>query len=85
MPSGGKPAIATTPTPDPSQLPDGSRQAPDPGDPLRALDLRNMADGVEDRRLGQAVHHHVQQPGKIGERAAHSERETMMPMCSIEE
>ena len=52
----------------------GHGQAPDPADPLRALDLRNMADGVENRRLRQAVHDHVQQAGKIGQRAAHSER-----------
>ena len=52
----------------------GYGQAPDPMDPLRALDLRDVADGEEDRRLGEAMHHHMQQPGKIGERAAHSER-----------
>ena len=50
-------------------------EARDVGDPLRALDLRNMADGEEDRRFGQAVHRHVQQPREIGECSAHAERE----------
>ena len=50
-------------------------EAADVGDALGALDLRDMADGEEDRRLGQAVHRHVQQPGEIGERAAHAEGE----------
>ena len=44
-------------------------QAADLGDLLRALDLRDVADGEEDRRLGQAVHRHVQQPGEVRERA----------------
>ena len=52
----------------------GYRQAADPGDPLRALDLRDVADGIEDRRLGQTVHHHVQQACEIRQRAAHAER-----------
>ena len=45
------------------------------GDALRALDLGDMADGKEDRRFGQRMHGHVQQPGEIGERAAHAESE----------
>ena len=53
----------------------GHGQAADIGDLLRALDLRDMADREEDRRLGQAVHRHVQQAGEIGERSAHAERE----------
>ena len=53
----------------------GLGQAADIGDPLRAFDLRDMADGEEDRRFGQAVHRHVQQPGEIGQRAAHAEGE----------
>ena len=51
MPSGGRPAMATTPStrPQPSSgMADG--QAADVGDLLRALDLRDMADGEEDRR-----------------------------------
>ena len=50
-------------------------QPPYLGDLLRALDLRDMTDGKEDRRLGQAVHDHVQQAGEVGERAAHAEGE----------
>ena len=50
-------------------------QAADIGDPLRAGRLRDMADAEEDRRLGQAVHGHVQQAGEVGERAAHAEGE----------
>ena len=51
------------------------RQAPDVRDLLRSLDLGDMADREEDRRLGQAVHRHVQQTGEIGERPAHAEGE----------
>ena len=50
-------------------------QTADVGDALRALDLRDMADREEDRRFGQRVHGHVQQPGEIRERAAHAEGE----------
>ena len=76
MPSGGRPAMATTPSTSP-QPSTGLRlgQAADVGDLLRALDLRDVADGEEDRRLGQRVHGHVQQPGEIGERPAHAEGE----------
>ena len=42
---------------------------------LRANFLHRMADGKEDRRLGQAVHRHMQETGKVGERAAHAEGE----------
>jgi len=31
------------------------------------------------------MHHHVQKAGKIGERAAIPNANTMMPICSIEE
>ena len=76
IPSGGNPAIAKTPTtrPQPSS---GwrHRQAADIGDRLGALDLRDMADGEEDRRLGEAVHDHVQKAGEIGERTADAEGE----------
>ncbi|GCC43064.1 hypothetical protein chiPu_0027181, partial [Chiloscyllium punctatum] len=51
----------------------GFSQAANVGDPLRALHLRDVADRVEDPRLCQAVHHHVQQAGEVGERAAHPE------------
>ena len=76
MPSGGMPAIATTPSTSP-QPSTGWRlgQPADVGDLLRALDLRDVADGEEDRRLGQRVHGHVQQAGEIGERPAHAEGE----------
>ena len=47
----------------------------DVGEPLRALHLRDMPDREEDRRLGQAVHGHVQEAGEVGEWAAHAERE----------
>jgi len=40
-----------------------------------ALDLGDVADGEEDRRFGKAVHRHVQEPGEIGQRAAHAEGE----------
>ena len=52
-----------------------NRQPADVGHPLRALDLRDVADGKEDRRLGQAVIGHVQQAGEVGERPAHAEGE----------
>ena len=45
------------------------------GDLLRALDLRDIADGEEDRRFGQRVHAHMQETGEIGERPAHAEGE----------
>ena len=51
----------------------GDGEAAHVGDPLRALDLRDVADREEDRRLGQRMHGHVQQPGEIGERPAHAE------------
>ena len=76
MPKGGRPAIATTPT---TRVPAERRmafgQAADLGDPLRALDPRDVSDAEEDRRLGQAVHRHVQQAGEIRERPAHAEGE----------
>ena len=53
----------------------GDAQPADLGDALRALGLGDVADGEEDRRLGQAVHGHVQQAGEIGERPAHAEGE----------
>ena len=51
------------------------RQAPNLGHHLRTLHLRDVADGKEDRRLGQAVIGHVQQPGEVRERPTHPERE----------
>ena len=45
------------------------------GDALRALDLGDVADREEDRRLGQRMHGHVQEAGEVGERAAHAEGE----------
>ncbi len=76
MPSGGRPAMATTPStrPQPST---GlvSVRPPMSAMLLRALDLRDVADGEEDRRLGQRVHGHVQQAGEVGERPAHAEGE----------
>ena len=75
-PNGGSPAIAATPAirPQPST---GwrDRQAAHLGDALRALHLRHVADREEDRRLGQAVHGHLQQAGEVGQRAAHAEGE----------
>ena len=53
----------------------GDGEAANVGDLLRALDLGDLADGVEDRRLGQAVHRHVQERGEIGERTADPEGE----------
>ena len=51
------------------------RQALDVGDALRALDLRDVADREEDRRLGQRMHGHVQEAGEVRERPAHAEGE----------
>ena len=75
-PNGGRPADrhhAEREAPGEHRMADA--EPADLGDALGALDLGDMADGEEDRRLGQAVHGHVQQPGEIGERAAHAEGE----------
>ena len=53
----------------------GFRQAADPAIRWVPLICEIWPTAIEDRRLGQAVHHHVQQPGEIGQRAAHAERE----------
>ena len=53
----------------------GLGQAAHLGDALGALHLRDVADREEDRRLGQAVHGHLQQSGEIAERAGHAEGE----------
>ena len=42
---------------------------------LRAGLLRRMADGEEDRGLGQRMDGHVQECREVGDRAAHAERE----------
>ena len=47
--------------------------APVASQALGALGLGDVADGEKDRRLGEAVHGHVQEAGEIGERAAHAE------------
>ena len=73
MPSGGSPAMATTPTRGPSRARMGLGEAAHVGDPLRAFDLGDVADGEEDRRLGERMHGHVQEAGEIGERTAHAE------------
>ena len=54
-------------------------------DLLRTLDLRHMADREEDRRLGQAVHRHVQQAREVGDGPPMPKAKVMMPMCSIDE
>ena len=46
---------------------------------LGARLLRRVADGKEDRRLGQRVHRHVQQAGEVGDRTAQAERERDQP------
>ena len=75
-PNGGRPAIAMTPSAEPDrQHRMGDRQAADVGDALGALDLRDVADREEDRRLGERMHGHVQQAGEIRERPAHAEGE----------
>ena len=55
MPMGGRPTIAITPS---DQAPAQDRvrngEAPNLGHLLRALDLRDVSDGKEDRGLGQA-------------------------------
>ena len=38
------------------------------------LTLGDVADGEEDRRLGERMHGHVQEAGEIGEWTAHAER-----------
>ena len=76
MPVGGSPTIVITPrtSPHPRTGCETVRPA-NLGHHLRALHLRDVADGKEDRRLGQAVKGHVQQPGEVRERPAHPERE----------
>mgnify|MGYP003345277784 CR=1 FL=1 len=51
----------------------GEIEAADLVDLLRAGLLHRMTDDEEDRRLGQAVHHHVQKPGEIRQRTADAE------------
>jgi len=51
----------------------GLGQTTNIGNFLSALDLSDVADRKKNRRLGQAVHHHVQEPGEICEGAAHAE------------
>ena len=76
MPSGGRPAMATTPSDEaPAEHRMGLGKPAHVGDPLRAFDLRDVADGEEDRRLGERMHGHVQEAGEIGERTAHAEGE----------
>ena len=76
MPSGGRPAIATTPSTRPQPSTGWLSVRPRISAMLlRALGLGDMADGEEDRRLGERVHGHVQQPGEVGERPAHAEGE----------
>ena len=53
----------------------GGREPADLGNLLRALDLGDLANRVEDRRFGEAVHRHVQERGEIGERTADPESE----------
>ncbi|MNT61282.1 hypothetical protein D3C72_1989100 [compost metagenome] len=48
-------------------------EAADLGEFLRALNLRNVPDREKYRRLGKAVHDHVQQAREVGERAAKAE------------
>ena len=75
-PIGGRPTMAKTPNDEaPAEQRMGDGEAADVGDLLRALDLRDLADGVEDRRFRQAVHRHVQERGEIGERTADPEGE----------
>ena len=57
---------------------DGRRaadQALDVGDDLRSGHLRGVADGEENRRLGERMHGHVQQSGVGGDAPAHAEGE----------
>ena len=53
----------------------GLGETADIGDTLRAFDLGDMADREKDCRFGERMHRHVQKPGEIGERSAHTERE----------
>ena len=65
MPNGGMPAMAIDAQHEaPAEHRMALGQAADLGDLLRALGLGDVADGEEDRRLGQAVHGHVQQAGE---------------------
>ena len=59
----------------PAQHRVGLREPAHVGQLLRALGLGDVADGEENRRFGQAVHGHLQQPGEIAERARHAEGE----------
>ena len=76
MPIGGSPTMVITPGDEaPSENRMRNGQAANLGHHLRALHLRDVPDGKEDRRLGETVIGHVQQPGEIRERPAHPERE----------
>ena len=75
-PNGGMPRIASEPSISPQPIVGLSGdQAADVLHQLRARLLRGVADGEEDRRLGQRVHGHVQQRGEVRHRPAHAERE----------
>ena len=76
IPSGGSPAIATTPSisvqPSTGWV---TRETAHIGNALRTLDLRNVTDRKENRRLGERMHGHVQKAGEIRQRPAHAEGE----------
>ena len=87
MPSGGMPAIATTPStrPQPSTRM-GLGQAAHVGDALRALDLGDVADGKEDRRFGQAECMVMcSSPAKLASGPPMPKANAIMPICSIDE
>ena len=68
-PNGGMPRIASVPSISPQPIVGLIvDQAADVVHHLRAGLLRGVADGEEDRRLGERVHGHVQQPGEVRDR-----------------
>ena len=57
----------------------GDTQSADSSNALGILCLRHMAYRKEDRRFGQAVHGHVQEPREIGQGPAHAKSESDEP------
>src|SRR5262249_9389887 len=65
MPSGGSPAMATTPS---------TKPQPSTGlISVRPPNLGNMTDREEDCRFRQRMHGHVQEAGEVRKRATHAE------------
>ena len=87
MPSGGRPGDGHDAEHQaPAEHRIGHGQPAHVGDLLRALDLGDVADGEEDRRLGQAECMVMcSSPAKLASGPPMPKAKVMMPMCSIEE